>query len=341
MKSLVPAILSALVTIFSAFTPQQALAASPEKPKEVRFAYLNGPRPWILGKVDKSFDKAFGTPVKWINFASGPSALQALAAGEIDIARCGSTPVTSALVKKVPLEVIAVSGVIDGSERLVARKSIASIKDLEGHAVAYPAGSTAHYALQAVFKVYGVDSSKVKQVNLKPAEQLAAWKRGDVQAAYVWGPFWNQMVAEDGHELLRTGQLQDKGYYIFNAYVVSKKFATEHPDLVVSFLSVFEDTVKRYKADPDGSAAIIAKELGQDAEAAKQTLAGLAFPSLKEQLQVSLLGNGKNTADSNIAKGLAATAQFLVELGELQKNSLPPSFAPGINTSFLEKAAAK
>jgi taurine transport system substrate-binding protein len=162
-----------------------------------------------------------------------------------------------------------------------------------------------------------------------------------VQAAYVWGPFWSQLIAEDGHELLRTGELRKDGYAIFNTYVVSKKFAAEHPDLVAAFLRTFEDTVNRYKADPDGSAAIIAKELGQDVEGVKQTLAGLAYPSLQEQLSVSLLGDGTNTADSSIAKGLAATAKFLADLGELREKDLPKSFASGINTSFLAKAAKK
>jgi taurine transport system substrate-binding protein len=129
-------------------------------PKEVRFAFLNGPRPWILGKIDGSFDKALGVPVKWVRFPSGPPALAALAAGEVDIVRVGSVPVTSSLTKKIPFKVIALSGVIDTSERLAAKSSIGSVKELEGHSV-------------AAFKVHGVDLSKVKLVSLNPGDQLA------------------------------------------------------------------------------------------------------------------------------------------------------------------------
>jgi taurine transport system substrate-binding protein len=312
-----------------------------ETPKEVRLGYLNGPRPWILGKIDGTFDKALGVPVKWISFPSGPPALTALAAGEVDIVRVGSVPVASSLAKNIPFKVIALSGIIDTSERLSAKNSIKTIKDLEGHSVASVAGSTAHYALLAAFKVNGVDVTKVKLVNLKPADQLAAWKRGDIDASYIWGPFWHDLAEEDGHVLLSSGELNKDGYYLFNVYVVSNDFAEKYPDLVPKFLNAFQDTVNRYKADPDGSAALIAKELEQDVEGAKQTLAGLVYPTLDEQLSVDLLGDGTNTKDSNIAKSFLDQANFLVELGELRKDGIPGSYAPFIDVSFIKKAAGK
>ncbi|MDR1946350.1 MAG: ABC transporter substrate-binding protein [Desulfovibrio sp.] len=325
-----------LAVLSTAFTPFAVHAAASAKPAKVRLAYLNGPRPWILGKADGSFEKALGVPVKWVNFASGPDALKAVAAGEIDIARAGSVPVAAALARKLPIEVIAVSGVIDSSERLIARKEIAAVKDLEGRTVTYPAGSTAHYALLAAFKVNGVDASKVKQAPLKPADEVAAWKRGDVDAAYVWGPFSNQLEAEGGHELLKSGQLQKDGYYLFNVYVVSKKFAAAYPETVSAFLRAFKDTVNRYKADPDAAAAIIARELGQDVSAAKQTLAGLDFPDIKEQLDAKWLG--QNKGESGISKSFADTAQFLATLGELSRRDVPASFAPFINTAYIAGA---
>ncbi len=325
-----------LLTTFATLPAAQA----EDVPAVVRFGYLNGPRPWILGKADGSFDKALGTKVQWINFPNGPNEISAFAAGEVDIGRVGSVPTVSGLARKVPFEVIAVSGVIATSERLIARNGITTVKALEGHAVGYPAGSTAHYALLAAFKVHGVDVGKVKQVQLKPGDLYAAWKRGDIDAAYVWGPFSHQLEGDGGHQLLATRDLQAQGYFLFNDYIVRREFAQKYPQLVVKFLQAFADTVKRYKADPDGSAATIAKELDQDVEAAKDTLAGLVYPPLEEQLGVQWLGNGANTADSVIAKGFADTARFLVDLGELRPEDVPASFAPSIDSRFIAKAVA-
>ncbi|MDR2405885.1 MAG: taurine ABC transporter substrate-binding protein, partial [Deltaproteobacteria bacterium] len=95
------------------FLIEPGTVSAQELPSEVRFGYLNGPRPWILGKIDKSFDEAFGTPVRWRSFESGPPALDALAAGEVDIVRVGSVPATSAIIAQAPIKVIALSGIID------------------------------------------------------------------------------------------------------------------------------------------------------------------------------------------------------------------------------------
>lgn len=318
-----------------------AAEASADPPKEVRLGFLNGPRPWILGKIDGSFDKAIGAPVKWVRFSSGPPALAALAAGEVDIVRVGSVPIASSLTKKIPFKIMALSGVIDASERLAAKNAIKSVKDLEGRSVATVTGSTAHYALLAAFKVHGVDPSKVKLLSLNPTDQLAAWKRGDIDASYIWGPFWHDLAEDGGHVLLSSGELNKDGYYLFNAYVVSNDFAEKHPDAVVAFLKTFQDTVNRYKADPDGSAALISKELEQDLEGSRQTLAGLLYPSLQDQLKQEWLGDGATTPDSNIAKSIADQAAFLVEQGDLRAGDVPASFAPDIDVSFIKKAVGQ
>lgn len=66
-----------------------ATTAAGGVPEEVRFAYAGGPCVWILGKIDGSFDKALGTKVKWVPFATGADVLTLFAAKEIDIARFG------------------------------------------------------------------------------------------------------------------------------------------------------------------------------------------------------------------------------------------------------------
>ncbi len=173
-------------------------------PSEVRFAYAGGPRVWILGKIDGSFDKEFGTKVKWVPFASGADVLTLFAAREIDIARFGSSPAAAGIARKLPVEVIATPEIIATSERLIARQGIANLKDLEGKTVAYPANSTAQYAFEVAARLAKVDRSKIRTLALKPAEIVAAWKRHDIDAAYVWGPFSQQLEGDGGKEIFAT-----------------------------------------------------------------------------------------------------------------------------------------
>ena len=59
----------------------------------------------------------------------------------------------------------------------------------------------------------------------------------------------------------------------------------------------------------------------------RDTMAGLYFPPLKEQLSNKLLGEGRQHAPA-----MLDTARFLVELGDLKQTEVPPSFKPFINT---------
>ncbi|MFZ4480270.1 MAG: ABC transporter substrate-binding protein [Rhodoferax sp.] len=316
------------------------LARAEAVPDEVRFAYAGGPRVWILGKIDTSFDKAFGSKVKWIPFNSGADVLTLFAAKEIDIARFGSSPAAAGIARRLAVEVIGVPEVIATSERLIARKGIASLKDLEGKTVAFPANSTAQYAFEVAIKLAKVDRSKIKGLALKPSEMLAAWKRNDIDAAYVWGPFTQQLEADGGKEIFATRDLQKDGVLVFNNFVVRKEFADKNPELVAKFLRVVQEKVDQYKKDPEGSAQLIAKHLDIPIDTARSTLAGLQYPSLSEQLTPAYIGNEATKTGSRITRAYKDSANFLAEIGEVRKADIPESYASAINTSYLQRAVA-
>ena len=322
---------AALSTVFVFFgSASTAFAADPEV---VRFGWFGGPRPWVIGKANGMFDKALGTKVEWVQFPSGAAALTSLVAKQVDISRLGSTPTVAAISRKVPIEFIAISGIIVTSERLIAKSGINNVAELKGKRVAFPPGSTAHYALMAALKVNNIPANQLTLVSLTPADMVAAWKRGDIDAAYVWGPFSQTMEGDGGKEILATEQLQKNGYYVWNDYVVRKEFADKYPEIVVKFLQAFQQTVDMYNQDKEGMVKLIAQHLNQNEAAVRDTLAGLRFPSMKEQLSSKLLGEG-----GSIAPAMLDTARFLVELGDLRQSEIPPSYKPFINTSYMERA---
>ena len=324
----------------AALSVLQGVAWAEDVPAVVRLGWVGGPRPWILGKAEGLFEKRLGTRVEWVQFQSGGEILTGLAAKAVDISRLGSAGTVAGMVRKLPIELIAISGVIATSERLIARQGIDSVKALEGKRVAYPPGSTAHYTLMAALKVAKVDIARTKLLGLAPTEMVAAWKRGDIDAGYVWGPFSHQMEADNGRELLASRDLQKDGYLVWNDYVMQKEFGQKYPSTVVKFLQTFEETVMRYKQNPDETARLIAAHLNQKFEFARDTMAGLEFLPLKEQLSPRWLGNSETKATANITKAMADSANFLAELGDLRRSDIPASFAPFINTTYMERAVA-
>lgn len=315
------------------------VAVADPLPSEVRLAWAGAPRVWVLAKADGAFDKAFGVPTKWVQFASGADVLALFAAKEIDIARFGSSPAVSAFVQGLPIELISVPEVIATSEQLVVKDSIKDVKGLEGKTIAYPPNSTAQYALEALLDSGVVDRAKVKIVALKPAEIVAAWKRGDIDGAYAWDPAKAQLTADGAKIIFSTKDLRKTGVLIYNNFVVSKDFAEKHPELVVKFLKTYQEKVDEYKRDPEAAAQKIAKHLDQPIDSVRSTLAGLDYPSIAEQLTPDYLGDTQGSEQSGIAKAQKATADFLVKAGQLQKSKEPDSFTPFDNNSFLKQAA--
>jgi taurine transport system substrate-binding protein len=91
----------------------------------------------------------------------------------------------------------------------------------------------------------------------------------------------------------------------------------------------------------EGSAQSIAKHLDIPLETARDTLAGLQYPSIAEQLTPAFIGDKTSKSASRITKSYRDTAEFLAQIGEVRKEEIPASYAPFVNTRFLQRALEK
>lgn len=335
MRKIVNLLLGAGTLLMSLSAAHGATAV----PDEVRIAYSGGSQVLLLAKVDGSLEKALGAKVKWVQFASGADALNYFASNAIDIANFGSSPAVAGIVRKLPIEIVGVSGVIATYERLIGKAGINQLKDIEGKRVAYPPNSTSQYALDAAIAFYKLDRSKIQLIPLRPAEMVAAWQRGDIDAGYVWAPFAQQLEASGGHQVFTTKDLQPDGYLIYNNYVVRKAFAEQYPQVVVNFLKVHQQKVDEFRRDPERAAAIVAKEVGAPVATATNTLAGLQYPTLTEQGTAAWLGNGNDTDNSGIGQAVSKTAHFLESTGDVRQRDIPASWQGAIDSRFVRQAA--
>lgn len=319
---------------------QQQSAAVTEKTKveQVRLAWAGGPRVWVLGKIDKSFEQAVGAPIKWVEFSSGAEVLSLFAANEIDIARFGNNPAIAGISNGLPIEIIGLEGLVATSERLIAKNEVGELKALEGKTVAYPPNSTAQYALEAAIKLNQLDKQKIKLVALKPAEMVSAWSRGDIDAAYVWGPFSQQLEAQGGKQIFATEELNKQGILVYNNFAVRKEFAQQHPELIAAFLANYQRKVDEYQQDPAAASQKIADYLNLPFDQVSTTLAGIEYIPLNVQASSAYLGDQSNDTQSGIAQTAKAIADFLVQTGELAASKKLDNYAPYINSSYLKQA---
>ncbi|MET0314306.1 MAG: glycine betaine ABC transporter substrate-binding protein [Hansschlegelia sp.] len=315
-----------------------AVVKAAERPEIVRIGYLTAARAWTIGKTDGAFDKALGVKVEWVPFPAGGPALSLLAAKQIDFAIFGNTPIVAGISRKLPIQVLGSPEIVATSERLIAKPGIATLKDLEGKRIAVAPSSTMAFALEAAIRINKLDSASIRRLPLTQPDTIAAWRRGDIDATYINGPFWSELLAGGGKQLLASKDLQPDGVFVWNSAVVRAEFAERYPETVVAWLRTVQAQFNRYKADPEDVSRALAQHFGAPFEAVRDTLAGLNYPTFEEQLGPKYWGDGTNPDQAPLVKALGSAADFLAQTGELKRDGLPASFAPYVNYELLRRA---
>lgn len=255
--------------------------------------------------------------------------ITAVASGDVQIGYLGSSPLAAAATRKLPVETFLIATQIGAGEALVARDSIKSPQDLIGKKVAVPFVSTGHYSLLAALKSWNIDPSKVQILNLAPPAIIAAWKRGDIDATYVWDPALG-VAKENGKVLITSGELAQKGAPTFDAWIVRKDFAEKHPDVVKAFAKVTLDAYADYRKDPKawladkGNVDKLVKLSGAKASDIPVLLEGNVYPLAADQA---------NALGAPTTQALTDTANFLKQQGKVE--AVLPDYSPYVSAKFL------
>ncbi|MET9816829.1 ABC transporter substrate-binding protein [Streptomyces sp. NPDC006355] len=146
--------------------------------------------------------------IKWSTFTSGPPLLEAVNAGAVDIGGVGNTPPVFAAGAGSKIKVVAAwHGTSKGDTILVPNGSpLKSPEQLKGRSVAVAQGSSAHFQLVASLKKAGLKLSDIKVKYLQPADALAAFTSGKVDAWAVWDPYTSQILKARQGRVLTDGE---------------------------------------------------------------------------------------------------------------------------------------
>ncbi|MEU9112699.1 ABC transporter substrate-binding protein [Streptomyces sp. NPDC048483] len=146
--------------------------------------------------------------IKWSTFTSGSPLLEAVNAGAVDVGAVGNTPPVFAAAANSKIKVIAADHSRSDGEAILVKKGppLRKPADLKGRSIAVAQGSSANYQLVASLKKAGLPPKDVKLTHLQPADALAAFSRGKVDAWEIWDPFTAQALDQADARVLTTGQ---------------------------------------------------------------------------------------------------------------------------------------
>ncbi|MCS0600909.1 ABC transporter substrate-binding protein [Streptomyces sp. LP11] len=146
--------------------------------------------------------------IKWSTFTSGPPLLEAVNAKAVDIGGVGNTPPVVAAGSDSKISVVAAWHGTSKSDAILVPNSskLTAPNQLKGRSVAVAQGSSAHFQLVASLQAAGLSLDDVKVKYLQPADALAAFTSGKVDAWAVWDPYTSQVLQAKQGRVLTTGE---------------------------------------------------------------------------------------------------------------------------------------
>jgi NitT/TauT family transport system substrate-binding protein len=209
----------------------------------------------VLAAASGDFGKAvWPAKLETKIFNAGPSLIEALFAGEIDIGYVGPGPAISAYGKSGGKGIRVVAGAAANGVVVVARKGsgISKLADLAGKRIATPQlGNTqdisARHYLSAI--LHQTDLNNV--IPVENAEQAGMFSRGDVDAAWVPEPWGERLIEETGATLVaQEKDLWPSGEFALTLVVTTPEFLARHASVVDSLLRVHRTWTHRLTEEP-------------------------------------------------------------------------------------------
>ncbi|GAA1088004.1 aliphatic sulfonate ABC transporter substrate-binding protein [Kitasatospora arboriphila] len=273
----------------------------------------------LVGLKEGLFQKELGgTKIKTQIFNAGPTEIEALNAGSIDIGWIGPSPAINGYTKSDGKSLRIIGGSASGGVRLVVNPDrIKSLDELKGKKIATPQlGNTQDVALlnYLATKGYKVDAASgagdVSVVRTDNKVTPDAYKSGSIDGAWVPEPTASKLISLGAKELLNEKQVWPDGKFVITNIIVSQKFLTAHPDVVEAVLRGSVKTNAWIKANPDQAKAA-ANAAIKDA-AGNALDAAILDPAWKD---IEFL-------DDPLANTLQAEADHAVTAGLLKKPNL-------------------
>lgn len=217
--------------------------------------------------------KLYGiTGIKEFQFQNGPPEMQAMLAGDLDVAYVGVAPPISAIAQGLDAKIVA--GVSVNGSNLVFRSGLnySGPQSLVGLKVGtFPPGSIQDITLKKWLKENSVNVSKVKILPMGPGDAVTAITAGKVDAVFLPQPSPAIIEREGkGRSVVAAGQMWPNA--AANCIVVSGKLIRTRPDLVEQIIRTHIRATDYATANPMEAAKIYANRTQQDLQTIEYSL---------------------------------------------------------------------
>lgn len=201
------------------------------------------------------FEQRLGPDVtiQWYAYNAGPSAMEALFAGSIDLTYVGPNPSLNAYIRSRGAEIRVLAGAAEGGAALVVPGDgrIRQPSDFKGRTIASPQfGNTQDVAARAWLKRQGfrvaLTGGDVPVLPTANPDQLALFKQGRIDAVWTVEPWVSRLELEAGGKAFL-----EQPDAVTTILVASAKVLREQPAMVASFVAAHRELTAWLNAHPE------------------------------------------------------------------------------------------
>ena len=241
--------------------------------------------------VQQGIFKRFGLDITPTFIGGGSMLTQAIVGGSLDVAQNGYTPAAAAAVQGA--EIVIIGGIANTLPyQLVVKTAITDAAQLKGQNIGISRyGSSTDAAAGFALAHLGLTRNDVNILQLGgAATRMAAAISGQIAGTLEQYPDTAEMTRHGFHVLVDlNGIVRD---YPNTAFVTTRAFLKNHPDIVKKFLMAMATAVHELKTNPEIAIKLTQKFLSVKEEANVRAAYESYSKSYPDKLDISLKGIG-------------------------------------------------
>jgi NitT/TauT family transport system substrate-binding protein len=257
--------------------------------------YVAGDRGMFTGR---------GLDVTFTTFNTGYEGINAVLAGEVDIASAAEFPIAGKAFRKEPVKIIAVYDKFE-NDYIIARKDrgIQTVSDLKGKKIGVTLGAITEFYLGRFLNLNGLEMGEVTLVNMIPSGVVSAIVDGEVDAIIGWQPYVTKIQKELGDYTAWEAQSNQP---VFGILVARADWLAQNADAAERFLQALDEAEGYILLHPDEAREIVRQRLNYDKEYLDNVW---AMHNFSLSLDLSLIAALNNEARWMIENNLTTETQ--------------------------------
>lgn len=221
-------------------TPAPAESVEPSAPAEepitLNVAYMpNYGSLWaVTTGIEKGYFEEAGITVKLTEFSDGPTIINAMESGSMDIGYIGQG--AHKLCIQGNAKIFALSHVSNG-DAVIGGPNVKTLEDLKGKTVAYSSGTSSEDILKMGLAKAGLTMDDITAMDMEAPNIVTAMLSGGVDACATWSPNSLKILEElgaDGTKLCDNMTFSDTSVSLAS-WIVTPKYAEGNADKILRF----------------------------------------------------------------------------------------------------------